>query len=256
MLIGSSYSAEDIGVQSYKHGAKSVTLSYRSNPIGMDWPEGIKEVPLLTNFEGSIAHFSDGSREEFDAVVMCTGYQHKFPFLPDNLRLKTPNCLYPNNLYKGVVFNKLPQLLYLGMQDQYYTFNMFDAQAWFARDIMMGKIEIPNKDQRTQDIEKWIKRSSMNKDHNDEVDFQTAYVKELISATDYPEFDLDAVGKLFKQWLKDKEDNILEYRDKTYKSVITGTQAETHHTSWMDEMDDSFERFLSEKPHNIPMQTV
>ena len=256
LLIGSSYSAEDIGVQSYKHGAKSVTLSYRSNPIGMDWPEGIKEVPLLTNFEGSIAHFSDGSREEFDAVVMCTGYQHKFPFLPDNLRLKTPNCLYPNNLYKGVVFNKLPQLLYLGMQDQYYTFNMFDAQAWFARDIMMGKIEIPNEDQRTQDIEKWIKRSSMNKDHNDEVDFQTAYVKELISATDYPEFDLDAVGKLFKQWLKDKEDNILEYRDKTYKSVITGTHAETHHTSWMDEMDDSFERFLSDNPESIPMPTV
>lgn len=256
LLIGSSYSAEDIGVQSYKHGAKSVTLSYRSNPIGMDWPDGIKEVPLLTNFEGATAHFSDGSSEEFDAVVMCTGYQHKFPFLPDTMRLKTPNCLYPNNLYKGVVFNKLPQLLYLGMQDQYYTFNMFDAQAWFARDIMMGKIEVPEESERTKDINKWIKRSSLNKDHDDEVDFQTDYVKDLISATDYPEFDLDAVGKLFKQWLKDKDENILEYRDKTYKSVITGTQAETHHTSWMDEMDDSFERFLSEKPHNIPVKTV
>src|SRR5690606_34178267 len=59
LLIGSSYSAEDIGVQSYKHGAKSVTLSYRSNPIGMDWPDGIKEVPLLTHFEDEVAHFSD-----------------------------------------------------------------------------------------------------------------------------------------------------------------------------------------------------
>lgn len=251
LLIGSSYSAEDIGVQSYKHGAKSVTLSYRSSPIGMDWPDGIKEVPLVTNFEGAIAHFSDGSQEEFDAVVMCTGYQHKFPFLPDTLRLKTPNCLYPNNLYKGVVFNKLPQLMYLGMQDQYYTFNMFDAQAWFARDIMMGKIQIPSEKERQEDIDKWIKRSAANKNPNDEVDFQTEYVKDLISATDYPEFDLDAVGKLFKQWLKDKDENILEYRDKTYRSVITGTQAETHHTSWMDEMDDSFERFLSENPENV-----
>ncbi|WP_212564601.1 NAD(P)-binding domain-containing protein [Pontibacter indicus] len=139
LLIGSSYSAEDIGVQSYKHGARSVTLSYRSNPIGMDWPEGMKEVPLLTHFEGEVAHFSDGTQERFDAVVMCTGYQHKFPYLPDELRLKTKNCLYPDKIYKGVFFNELPQLIYLGMQDQYYTFNMFDVQAWYARDVIQGK---------------------------------------------------------------------------------------------------------------------
>ena len=248
LLIGSSYSAEDIGVQSYKHGAKSVTISYRSQPLGMDWPEGMKEVPLLEKFEGDLGYFSDGTSQRFDAVVMCTGYQHKFPFLPDELRLKTANCLYPENLYKGLVFNKLPNLLYLGMQDQYYTFNMFDAPAWFARDIMQGKIKLPNEEQRNDDIKLWMERSAANKNHDDEVDFQTDYVKDLIAATNYPSFDLDAVAVLFKQWLKDKDENILEYRDKTYTSVITGTKAEKHHTVWLDEMDDTFERFLSIGP--------
>lgn len=248
LLIGSSYSAEDIGVQSYKHGAKSVTISYRSQPLGMDWPEGMKEVPLLEKFEGDLGYFSDGTSQRFDAVVMCTGYQHKFPFLPDELRLKTANCLYPENLYKGLVFNKLPNLLYLGMQDQYYTFNMFDAQAWFARDIMQGKIKLPKEEQRNDDIKLWMERSAANKNHDDEVDFQTDYVKDLIAATNYPSFDLDAVAVLFKQWLKDKDENILEYRDKTYTSVITGTKAEKHHTVWLDEMDDTFERFLSIGP--------
>ncbi|MBP8886581.1 MAG: NAD(P)/FAD-dependent oxidoreductase [Flavobacterium sp.] len=248
LLIGSSYSAEDIGVQSYKHGAKSVTISYRSQPLGMDWPEGMKEVPLLEKFEGDLGYFSDGTSQRFDAVVMCTGYQHKFPFLPDELRLKTANCLYPENLYKGLVFNKLPNLLYSGMQDQYYTFNMFDAQAWFARDIMQGKIKLPNEEQRNDDIKLWMERSAANKNHDDEVDFQTDYVKDLIAATNYPSFDLDAVAVLFKQWLKDKDENILEYRDKTYTSVITGTKAEKHHTVWLDEMDDTFERFLSIGP--------
>ena len=248
LLIGSSYSAEDIGVQSYKHGAQSVTISYRSQPLGMDWPEGMKEVPLLEKFEGDLGYFSDGTSQRFDAVVMCTGYQHKFPFLPDELRLKTANCLYPENLYKGLVFNKLPNLLYLGMQDQYYTFNMFDAQAWFARDIMQGKIKLPNEEQRNDDIKLWMERSAANKNHDDEVDFQTDYVKDLIAATNYPSFDLDAVAVLFKQWLKDKDENILEYRDKTYTSVITGTKAEKHHTVWLDEMDDTFERFLSIGP--------
>lgn len=246
LLIGSSYSAEDIGVQCYKHGAKSVTLSYRRNPMGLDWPEGIKEVPLLTNFEGETAHFSDGSQEKFDGVIFCTGYQHKFPFLPDEMRLVTPNCMYPNNLYKGIIYNDLPQLIYLGMQDQYYTFNMFDAQAWVARDIILEEIKLPQKEERLKDIEQWYNRSLSNKTPEEDIDFQTDYVRDLIGMTNYPEFNLNAVAKLFKQWLKDKEEDILRYRDKTYTSVMTGTHAENHHTDWLDEMDDSYERYFAE----------
>ena len=38
----------------------------------------------------------------------------------------------------------------------------------------------------------------------------------------------------------------LTYRDKTYPSVVTGTMAAEHHTEWMDELDDSKERYLFE----------
>ncbi|TXK71233.1 NAD(P)-binding domain-containing protein [Mesonia sp. HuA40] len=245
LLIGSSYSAEDIGVQCYKHGAKSVTLSYRSNPIGVEWPEGIKEVPLLTHFEGDTAHFADGTSEKYDAVVMCTGYQHKFPFLPDELRLKTKNNLYPDQVYKGIFFNDLPQLIYLGMQDQYYTFNMFDAQAWVARDFMMGELELPEKDQRRKDMNVWLDRLNTLEGCYDSVDFQSDYIKDLLSLSDYPEFNVDKVAEMFKEWLRDKEENILTYRDKTFTSVLTGTKAEEHHTEWMDELDDSKERYLA-----------
>src|SRR5690606_10731571 len=137
-----------IAVQCYKHGSGPISISYRTNPIGVKWPEGIKEKPLITHFEGNTAYFKDGSNENFDAVIFCTGYQHKFPFLPDELRLKTRNCLYPGNLYKGVLFNDNKRLIFLGMQDQYYTFNMFDTQAWFARDYILGRIDIPTKDIR------------------------------------------------------------------------------------------------------------
>ena len=43
-----------------------------------------------------------------------------------------------------MVWEKNPRLFYLGMQDQWYTFNMFDAQAWYVRDIILGKISLPN----------------------------------------------------------------------------------------------------------------
>lgn len=246
LLIGSSYSAEDIGVQCYKHGANSVTLSYRSNPIGLDWPDGIEELPLVTHFNDNTAHFKNGETREFDAVIMCTGYQHKFPFLPDELRLKTKNNLYPDHLYKGVFFNTLPQLMYLGMQDQYYTFNMFDAQAWVTRDFMMGALPLPSEAERRVDMDKWLERLSELESGFDDVDFQSAYIKDLLQISDYPAFNVDAVAGMFKEWLKDKEECILTYRDKTFQSVVTGTMAEKHHTEWMDELDDSKERYLYE----------
>ncbi len=254
LLIGSSYSAEDIGIQCYKHGSQSVTLSYRSNPIGHDWPEGIEERQLVTHFEDNKAFFKDGSSEEYDAVIMCTGYQHKFPFLPDELRLKTKNNLYPDHLYKGIFFNALPQLIYLGMQDQYYTFNMFDAQAWVARDFMMDKLEIPSEAERRIDMDKWLKANEEAVTGPEHVDFQSDYIKDLLSMSDYPDFSVDKVAAMFKEWLEDKEENILTYRDKTYQSVVTGTMAAEHHTEWMEELDDSKERYLyaAEEEELIP----
>ena len=251
LLIGSSYSAEDIGVQCYKHGARSVTISYRTNPIGVNWPDQIKEVPLVTHFEGNEAILKDGTRKAYDAVIFCTGYQHKFPFLPDNLRLKTKNCLYPDNLFKGVIYNELPQLIYLGMQDQYYTFNMFDAQAWYARDYMLGRISLPEKAERDLDIQKWLQEEAALKDHFEQVDFQTEYIRELIQSTDYPDFNLDQVAAMFKSWLHDKEENILTYRDKVYTSVMDNCNATKHHTKWMKELDDSLTRYMDENPQTV-----
>lgn len=46
------------------------------------------------------------------------------------------------------------------MQDQFYTFNMFDAQAWWARDVILGKIALPAKDDMIKAGEPWIERES------------------------------------------------------------------------------------------------
>ncbi|MGO4384643.1 FAD-dependent oxidoreductase [Specibacter sp. RAF43] len=256
LLIGSSYSAEDIGMQAHKMGARSVTFSYRSAPMGFDWPENTVERPLVTHFDGTCAHFSDGTRGDFDAVVLCTGYQHKYPFLPGELSLKSKNVLYPANLFKGVVWQQNTNLFYLGAQDQYYTFNMFDAQAWFARDVMTGVIELPSPEERAADIQAWLDRQAALPGHDAEADFQSDYVRELIDATDYPPFDLDAVSALLKTWMRDKESDILGYRDTVHRSVVTGTLAARHHTRWLNAMDDSLERYLNGPSQDVDTGTL
>lgn len=245
LLVGSSYSAEDIASQCYKYGAKSIIFSYRSRPLGFNWPEGFSEHPLLEKVEGNIAHFSDGESRKVDAIILCTGYKHHFPFLPDTLRLKTNNRLYPLDLYKGVCWIDNPKLLYLGMQDQYYTFNMFDAQAWFARDVIMERLELPTATDMTADTHVWRKREEALEDAYQEIDFQTDYVRDLMKYTDYPPFDLDKVAEIFKEWKHDKGDGIMTFRDRSYPSVLTGTMAPPHHTVWMKALDDSLEAFLA-----------
>lgn len=246
LIIGSSYSAEDIGTQCYKYGAKSITFSYRSAPMGLKWPAAFSEKPLLKRLQGNTAYFKDGSSTEVDAIVLCTGYHHHFPFLPNDLTLRTRNRLYPANLYKGVFWMDNPRLVYLGMQDQYYTFNMFDAQAWYARDAMLGRQPLPSKEAMRQDSLRWLAREEATDGPAQDIDFQAAYIRDLLNATDYPDFDVEGMAALFKEWKHDKQEDILGYRNRSYRSTMTGVMAPAHHTPWMRAMDDSLEAFLAE----------
>ncbi|TRW46222.1 NAD(P)-binding domain-containing protein [Georgenia yuyongxinii] len=245
LLIGASYSAEDIGVQAFKMGARSVTISYRTAPMGYDWPAGMEELPIVDRFDGETAHFSDGQTRELDAVILCTGYLHKYPFLSSDLALHSRNNIYPGGLYRGVVWQKNPKLYYLGAQDQWFTFNMFDAQAWYVRDLIMGRTQLPSAEQRAAHMRSWRNRFQALDGDADEVRFQADYIRDLITATDYPMFDLDEVVRIFLEWKNDKKKNILTYRDKPHRSVMTGTKAAEHHTTWLNELDDSLERYLS-----------
>jgi trimethylamine monooxygenase len=244
LIIGTSYSAEDIGSQCWKYGCKSVTVSHRTAPMGYKWPDNWQEVPLLEKVEKNTATFKDGTTAEVDAIILCTGYLHHFPFLAENLKLKTNNRLYPVNLYNGVVWEHNPKLMYLGMQDQWYTFNMFDAQAWYARDVIMGRIDLPSQAEMHADIDKWREAEDNLADDYACIEFQGKYTMDLMALTDYPEFDCAGANEAFFQWKKHKKENIMTFRDHGYKSALTGTMAPAHHTPWKDALDDSLEAYL------------
>ncbi len=245
LLIGASYSAEDIGSQCWKYGAKSITQSSRSGATGYKWPDNWTEIAeAVQKVEGKTVTFTDGSSKTVDAIILCTGYKHHFPFMPDSLRLKTANVLASDDLYKGVVWNHDPAVFYLGMQDQWYTFNMFDAQAWWVRDAIMGRIDIPDMAAREADVKARKDAEAALEDDYACIDYQGAYTQELIDETDYPSFDIKAANQAFYEWKKHKKKNIMEFRNYSYTSPMTGTQAPPHHTPWKDAMDDSLEDYL------------
>ena len=245
LLVGSSYSAEDIALQCWKFGCRSVTISHRTAPRGFKWPESFTEVPLLLRVKGNTCVFKDGSERHVDAIILCTGYVHHFPFLDDSLRLQTTNRLAINDLYKGVAYVHNPKLLFIGMQNQYFTFTMFDVQAWWARDVILGKIKLPSsQSELLLDVQERTSAEDNCTDDYEKITYQADYVKELLAESDYPWFDVDELKVAFFKGKRYKKEDILAYRDKCFRSVMTGSMARVHHTPWVDAKDDSLQAYL------------
>jgi trimethylamine monooxygenase len=135
--------------------------------------------------------------------------------------------------------------MYVGMQDQWYSFTMFDAEVWFARDVILGRLALPAYRDMSADMADWTAREAAADDPYKMIDFQTAYVAELVRQTDYPSFDLALTQNEFKAWKKAKEASITTYRNKSHRSAVTGTTAPAHHTAWWDAMDDTLDTFLN-----------
>ena len=178
-------------------------------------------------------------------VILCTRYVHQFPFLADDLKLSTKNILYPAQLYNGVAFIDNPKCMYLGMQDQFYTFTMFDLQAWYVRDVILGRIKLPSKEDMLADVDKWCKEEQTLTDDHGQIEFQGKYCQTLADLTDYPKFDIPLTNKIFFDWEDDKLVNIMTYRDQHgFESPVTGTKSVPSRKPWTEEMDDSLCGFV------------
>ena len=92
-----------------------------------------------------------------------------------------------------------------------------------------------------------MKREESLEDPYQMIDFQTDYCVDLVKDTDYPKIDFELIKKHFYDWEHDKEDNILTYRDKSFSSPVTGSVGPSHHTTWLEAMDDTMKTYLSTK---------
>ncbi|KAL9989178.1 hypothetical protein ACROYT_G003698 [Oculina patagonica] len=245
LVVGSSLSAEDIAIQCLKYGATNIICTWHHKPMGFPWPPQITERPLLTKIEGCTVHFKNGSTAEVDAIVLCTGYRHSFPFLEDNLRLKTPgNNQYLAGLYKGIcwIHGGNNKLLYIGMQG-HYTSIMFDVQAKWAVNYITGELSLPDKQTMRSDCTEWITRMGDLNGPRDRIDYSTAYVADLVKESNYS-YDLDA-AEITHTWYNSKMADILTYREHSYTSKFTGTKSLVRDTPFMKAFDDSMQNYLN-----------
>lgn len=214
MVVGTSFSAEDIASIAWKHGATKIVCSYRNEPMGFKWPDCFETHPLPNKIVNKTVYFPDGGEAEVDYIVICAGFHLTYPFMEDKLRLTSPSAIVPDMLYKGVSLMNNEKCFYVGMQAQVYSFNMFDVQAAYVRDVVQGKLTLPSQQEKEEWLAKWKARQDKFAGYSDLCECQGDYITELLGECQYKKpWDTKETNKIFNQWVDAKVANIMTFRD-------------------------------------------
>src|SRR5262249_61475641 len=97
--------------------------------------------PTIDRFDGDRVWFTDGSAEQIDAVIYCTGYKISFPFLDEAL-IGAGGEQIP--LYRRIVPPKLAGLYFLALvQPIGAIMPIAEIQSDPVADLLQGRAPLP-----------------------------------------------------------------------------------------------------------------
>jgi dimethylaniline monooxygenase (N-oxide forming) len=130
--------------------------------------------PNIAELTERTVRFADGSEEEVDVVVYCTGYKVSFPFLDPEL-ISAPGNDLP--LFRRVFHPDIPGLYFVGLlQPIGAIMPLAELQSEWICDHLAGRYVLPPAPELRADIEAeraaMFKRYVRSKRHTMEVDFE------------------------------------------------------------------------------------
>lgn len=136
--------------------------------------------PNLSSLEGGKARFEDGTVEDIDVIVWCTGYKVTFPFFDEGFIAAPDNDL---PLYKRAFKPGIDNLAFLALlQPLGATMPLAEAQGRWIASYLRGEYHLPSRQEMEADVErqraKMFKRYVASKRHTMQVDFDN-YLHEL-----------------------------------------------------------------------------
>ena len=129
--------------------------------------------PNIERFDGGRVRFADGSEEEIDLVIYCTGYKISFPFFSEEV-ISAPDNRIP--LYRRVVSPDHPGLYFVGLiQPLGAIMPIAERQSHWIADLLAGDARLPDEAAMRSVIrredERMAKRYVASKRHTIQVDF-------------------------------------------------------------------------------------
>ena len=129
--------------------------------------------PNIDRLEGDRVRFVDGTTEEIDTIVYCTGYKISFPFFSPDLIQAEHNHI---PLYRRVVDPEHTGLYFIGLvQPLGAIMPIAELQSEWVADILNGDMELPSREEMREVIaredERMAKRYVRSPRHTIQVDF-------------------------------------------------------------------------------------
>lgn len=137
--------------------------------------------PNVERFSGGRrVRFADGSEEEIDLLVYCTGYKISFPFFAPEV-FSAPGNRLP--LYRRVVSIERPGLYFIGFIQPFGPIMpLAEAQAGWVADLLAGRVRLPPAEEMRRDVAaeeaRMERRFVASNRHTVEVDFYP-YLREI-----------------------------------------------------------------------------
>ena len=152
VCIGAGFSGKDISQDLLRH-ASCVYLINKNKPLQGVIPDRIYEKPEVARVTPHGVELVTGERLAADAIIMCTGYRYKFPYLSPQCQISTNGKFKSPKLWKHLIHPHLPSLFFIGIPKLVCTFPLFDCQARFISLVLAGKIPLPNETEMLDEIE-------------------------------------------------------------------------------------------------------
>jgi dimethylaniline monooxygenase (N-oxide forming) len=136
--------------------------------------------PDISALEGDHVRFADGSAEEIDVIVWCTGYKVTFPFFDEGF-VSAPDNDLP--LFRRVFKPGIDNLFFIALlQPLGATMPLAEAQGRWVAAYLLGEYRLPSPSAMRTDMERerarMFKRYVASKRHTMQVDFDN-YLHEL-----------------------------------------------------------------------------
>ncbi|KAI5729235.1 hypothetical protein M8J76_000488 [Diaphorina citri] len=134
-----------------------VFLSHHSERVKtLRFPQNAVMKPDIAELTPTGVRFQDGSYEQVDIILYCTGYTYHYPFLHESCGIKVANKnVQP--LYKHLINIEHPSMCIIGIPRDTVGFYLFDLQARFFLQLMQGHVTLPSKAEMLADTEQDVR---------------------------------------------------------------------------------------------------
>lgn len=166
---------EDYGLPRPDHGLGDAHPTISADFLNRVAHGEITYRPNIAELQGDRVRFVDGSVEEIDMIVWCTGYKVTFPFFDEDF-ISAPDNDLP--LFRRVFHPEIDNVFFVGLlQPLGAIMPLAEAQGQWIAAYLRGEYALPEPAELRADMERerarMFKRYVASKRHTMQVDFDT-----------------------------------------------------------------------------------